>query len=128
MNPVKNYLILPVAMLFVLRVNGQINLVPNPSFEDTVECPHFASEIYKAAGWHTSKYTPDYFHQCDWLNGYSSVPGNFRGYQFAEDGDAYAGIATYSRNAPNFTETFTCQLLSTLIIGKIRCVIQHGKL
>lgn len=97
---------------------AQINLVPNPSFEDTVECPHYASQIDKAVGWHTSAWTPDYFHDCNWLNGNTSIPQNYRGYQYAQDGHAYSGILTYSSGWSNFSETMTCQLLSPLIIGQ----------
>ncbi|MBL7929411.1 MAG: T9SS type A sorting domain-containing protein [Bacteroidia bacterium] len=106
------------ALFYSQVLFAQINLVPNPSFEDTVSCPHFASQIDKAVGWHTSSWTPDYFHECDWLNGTTSVPSNYRGYQFAQDGLAYTGIGVYSSSISNFTESFTCQLLSPLNIGK----------
>lgn len=62
---------------------AQVNLVPNPSFEDTVSCPNYANQIDKAVGWHASRNTPDYFNGCDWLTSNQSVPNNFRGYQYA---------------------------------------------
>ncbi len=113
----KIWILFLLAMLSVVT-HAQINLVPNPSFEDTLTCPHFASQIDRAVGWYASKWSPDYFNECDWLNGNTSIPGNFRGYQYAQDGVAYAGIITYATNGSNFTESFTCQLLSPLVTGK----------
>jgi hypothetical protein len=97
---------------------AQINLVPNPSFEDTVECPHFANQIDKAVGWHASRESPDYFNECDWLTGATAVPQNFCGYQYAFQGNAYVGFIAYGRVAPNSREYFTCQLISPMKIGK----------
>ncbi len=100
--------------------NAQINLVPNPSFEDTIACPHYGSQLDKAIGWHTSSSTPDYFHICDWINGNASVPKNFRGFQYPKSGNAYAGFIAYSNASAdtNITEAFTCQLLAPLVVGK----------
>jgi hypothetical protein len=96
---------------------GQVNLVPNPSFEDTVSCPNYANQIDKALYWHASRNTPDYFNGCDWITGNQSVPNNFRGYQYAHSGNAYVGVAAYSLNTFDFSENFTCKLLDTLSIG-----------
>jgi hypothetical protein len=98
--------------------HAQINLVPNPSFEDTVECPHFANQIDKAVGWYASRGSPDYFNECDWVGGATSIPANFQGYQYAHSGIAYSGFIAYYLPAPNQREYFTCQLLSALSIGK----------
>jgi hypothetical protein len=92
--------------------------VPNPSFEDTVECPHFANQLDKAVGWWASRESPDYFHECDWITGNTAVPKNFCGFQYAYDGSAYAGFVAYYRPVQNQREFFTCQLLSPLIPGK----------
>lgn len=95
------------------------NLVPNPSFEDTVSCPTSANQIDKAIGWHASQGTsPDYFHECDFvLTGTTAVPSNFCGYQFPNFGNAYVGLITFSRSAPNSREYFYCQLLNPLETG-----------
>jgi len=98
--------------------NAQINLVPNPSFEDTISCPHYGNQLDKAAGWHPSRESPDYFNECDWLTGTTSVPQNFCGYQYAFQGNAYIGFIAYGMVAPNTREYFTCQLINPLTIGK----------
>jgi hypothetical protein len=46
-------------------VNVQANLVPNPSFEDTLGCPSAAGEINKATGWTTLCGSPDYYNTCN---------------------------------------------------------------
>lgn len=72
------------------------NLVPNGSFEEYDNCPHFDGYVEYATGWynlHTN--SADYFNSC---NGGTvvGVPLNQFGYQFAADGDAYMGMATSS--------------------------------
>ncbi|MBL7928704.1 MAG: T9SS type A sorting domain-containing protein [Bacteroidia bacterium] len=112
------YLLSFCLLMLSLKVQAQINLVPNPSFEDTVSCPHFANQIDKAAGWWASRESPDYFNECDWLTGNTSVPQNFCGYQYAFHGSAYAGFVAFARNFPNAREYFTCQLINPLTTGK----------
>lgn len=94
------------------------NLVPNPSFEDTVSCPNSANQIGKAANWHASRESPDYFNECDWITGNTAVPMNFCGFQYAHTGVAYCGFVAFARSVPDGREIFTCPLLSPLIIGK----------
>lgn len=113
------YYCLPFLLLFVTsNVSLAQNLVPNPSFEDTVLCPHSTNQVDRAAGWHPSRNSPDYFNECDWINGTLSVPYNFQGYQYAHSGVAYCGIIAFSHNDPNYREDFTCQLISPLTVGK----------
>jgi hypothetical protein len=97
------------------------NLVPNPSFEDTVLCPHFANQIDHAANWHASRNSPDYFNVCDMItgSGTAAVPSNFLGYQYPYTGDAYVGFIAYTRSALNGREYFTCQLTNNLVIGSL---------
>lgn len=79
-------------ILFVgsARFYAQINLVPNPSFESFSSCPTFYGQISNTSTWFGSA---EYFNSCDTLN--FSVPNNFTGNQFANTGEAYAGIHTY---------------------------------
>ncbi len=96
---------------------GQINLVPNPSFEDTIACPSAAGEINKAFGWTTLCGSPDYYNTCN-ANPYDmSVPQNWAGYQYPASGNAYVGFLTYSDALPNSREFPTSNLASPLIIG-----------
>ncbi len=85
-------LIIISLIFFVHNVFAQ-NLVPNPSFEDTIQCPSNPgindTEYWESA---TSFGSPDYFHTC----GTSSfgVPSNGTGFQNARTGNAYAGLIT----------------------------------
>lgn len=107
---------LTITLLFLLlqATNGQ-NLVPNPSFEEYTLCPNNECQIYKATGWQSFGYTPDYYNACG--SPYWSVPQNIAGYQFAATGNAYIGIGTYS-TINNVREYIGIQLLNPLIIGK----------
>lgn len=111
-----------ICICFLLLVStslfGQFNLVPNPSFEDMVSCPNSTNQVDRAIGWYPSRNSPDYFNQCDSINGILSVPSNFQGYQYSHTGVAYCGFISYTHNGPNYREDFTCQLLDSLVIGK----------
>ncbi len=93
------------------------NLVPNPSFEDTLACPTTANQLDKCANWWPSRGSPDYFHECDFITGNIAVPENFIGFQYANTGKAYVGFIAYYRAAPNQREFITCELTSPLNIG-----------
>ncbi|MCB9360671.1 MAG: T9SS type A sorting domain-containing protein [Flavobacteriales bacterium] len=100
-----------------MAVNGMgQNLVPNPSFEDSVSCPSSSGDIAKAIGWSTLCASPDYFYTCSASNSFG-VPNNIFGYQMPASGNAYAGFATYSNSAPNSREFPACNLSTSLSIG-----------
>jgi hypothetical protein len=90
------------------------NLVPNPSFEDTVSCPVYFHEV--PANWHArSNTSPDYFNACS-INPDFSVPDNYMGYQPALDGNGYIGLITGNLyNA--YHEKIGTQLLQPLVVG-----------
>lgn len=111
------YILAFCLLIVYIKVQAQINLVPNPSFEDPVECPHFNNQVDKAVGWWPSNESPDYFHECDWMNGNTAVPQNFCGFQYANHGSAYVGFIAYYRPVQNIREYFTCELTSILQIG-----------
>ena len=69
-----------------MAVNGLAqNLVPNPSFEDMVQCPPGWTQIEFATGWiNPNGYSPDYFNSCVPDTGCCnifSVPNNSYGFQ-----------------------------------------------
>jgi len=97
------------------KVHAQQNLVPNPSFEDTIQCPLGPGEIYNSNGWNSFNGTPDYMHACNQFS--MGVPVNWGGYQQAASGNAYAAIATYISSISNGREHLGRQLSSPLIIG-----------
>ncbi len=112
---------------------AQQNLVPNPSFEDTLKCPLFLSEIpysknyniFKSVAYWSNPVrltTPDYFHKCTPSHGQVEIPYNIMGHQFPRTGDAYAGIVVYHGTpiptGPQFySEYIYCKLKSPLAAG-----------
>jgi len=57
---------------------GQTNLVVNPSFEDTVNCPTADNQLYNCVGW-TAYGSVEYFNSCS-SSPDVSVPNNWGGY------------------------------------------------
>ncbi len=94
---------------------AQINLVPNPSFEDTIQCPNGQGQVSYCKNWfNPTDNSPDYFHNC----GMPSVPNNFPiGFQYARTGIAYVGL-TPLYNTPNGREYIEVKLLDSMIQGK----------
>lgn len=99
------------------QLNSQCqNLVPNPSFEDTIKCPQWISSgncpgpFYDAFAdcvppWYLPTCgTSDYFNACSNVINGVSVPNNFRGYQLAATGDAYAGMYVYGNSGNPWEE------------------------
>ncbi|MEP7129428.1 MAG: hypothetical protein ABI729_11195, partial [Chitinophagales bacterium] len=95
------------------------NLVTNPSFEDTVACSTYADNIADAQGWFSCAWSPDYFNPCGNLSvPYIGVPINVGGHQTPYDGNAYAGIVTYTNYFPfPYRECIGVHLLDKLIPG-----------
>jgi gliding motility-associated-like protein len=76
------------------------NLVPNPSFEDTVSCPIGTAQFSAVANWfNPTAGSPDYYNRCFGQLPPGSfgagIPANDWGYQEAQEGAAYAGFGTY---------------------------------
>ncbi len=97
---------------------GAQNLVPNPSFEDTISC---YIDIDSVKFWHNpTGYSPDYFNShMQSILPYSDfkVPLNLYGYQTAKTGVGYVGIITAFIGA-NDREYIQSELLDTLIAGQ----------
>lgn len=107
-------------LLIMLSISSKAqNLVPNPSFEDTVSCPDGVNNVSDAVGWFSSKSSPDYFNPCANINApYMGIPNNMAGHQAPIDGNTYAGLATYVLNpGNNIRELISTQLNHTLNIG-----------
>lgn len=105
--------------IILLCFNAQFvfsqNLVPNPSFEDTVMCPDMGGQVARAKYWHSIENTPDYFNACCIFPQFS-VPDNAIGYQYAASGDAYCGLWLYT-TIQFFRETIGTFLSTPLNIG-----------
>jgi hypothetical protein len=108
-----NLKLLFIFVLFKLSVLGQVNLVPNPSFESYTACPN-SSNIEFASGWFSSAGSVDYFNSCA-TNSNVGVPSNYVGFQLPKDGNAYAGIVTYYLSSQR--EYIGVQLTQSLSIG-----------
>ena len=99
------------------------NLVPNPSFEDTIACPDGTDQMYKCAEWWSAGMpgcsSPDYFHGCSSVNTISP-PEVAWGNQIPVSGVAYGYVITYFLYPnPCFgREYIQSQLLSPLVTGQ----------
>jgi gliding motility-associated-like protein len=59
-------LIIYCLLLKAHYLHCQVNLVPNPSFEEYIECPHLVNELYKCLNWfNLFDGTPDYYNSCN---------------------------------------------------------------
>ena len=96
------------------------NLVPNPSFEDTVSCPIGLNQVENAVGWKNFRGTPDYFNACASQLSGVSVPGHWGDYQCPSNGNAYFGILVYGPWGSDSykREFFGTHLSSPLVIGQ----------
>jgi hypothetical protein len=85
--------------------------VPNPSFEDTDTCN---SGFQNVINWSQIN-SADYFNIC-----FNAIPENPRGFQYASNGDAYAGFYTHGNGSvlPNYRELIGGQLTNPLTIGQ----------
>jgi gliding motility-associated-like protein len=85
---------------FSFHVRGQINLVPNQSFEDTVGQCSIAMGLTNMKCWYRANLagTPDLYNVCSNTIQYpaiTSVPYNCRTYQYPQNGDFYIGLFVY---------------------------------
>lgn len=105
---------------------GQINLVPNPSFEQFSTCPTSASQITFATGWFQPNLcagpngSTDYFNSC--ASSIVSVPNNSFGFQYANSGIACAGLNFYNNFGDFNYEYLQIELTDSLKIGKEYCI------
>jgi len=116
-----------LVILLPFFTNSQ-NLVPNPSFEEYLECPFSTAELQnQVIGWYSWQETPDFFHPCsDDLNGFAGVPENAWGYQWPITGDAYAGIVSFAFTTTNLREYMAVQLQEPMELGSSYYVMFHA--
>ena len=91
-----------ILLLFPISLFAQ-NLVPNPSFEDTLWCPYNTGQINAAHHWfspmNSSGGSSELFHECNnppSSTGIVGVPSNPFGYHYARTGNTYAGFIFYT--------------------------------
>ncbi len=107
-----------LALLGLINLKAQVNLVPNGSFEEYYQLPTSIGQINNCIGWFNATIgsgSPDYFHfLSDNFN--SQIPQNGFGYQPAKDNLAYGGIYLYQRgnNPIASAEYIECRLTEPL--------------
>ncbi|MCB0698969.1 MAG: hypothetical protein H6551_12735 [Chitinophagales bacterium] len=103
-------------LLFIgyLQTGAQQNLVPNPSFEDTVFCPIGLSLLTGCVSWRQyTDATSDYLHSCSYYA--AGVPNNWIGYQYAASGNAYCGVIA---NVNTWAEYIAAELSQKMIVNR----------
>ncbi len=103
-------------MLSLLKLNAQ-SLVPNPSFENFINCPVNHGDINQCMGWSSFGGNPDYFNACS-PDTMVSVPKNDFGYQYAATGNAYCGFINASGGPAPAPEYLGATLLQPLVTGQ----------
>ncbi|MFB6307581.1 MAG: hypothetical protein ABEH43_11475, partial [Flavobacteriales bacterium] len=108
-------------LLFTITLNSQ-NLVPNPSFEDTLSCPSGIDELPKAKGWYFGGVpSSDFYHKC-----YNNVPCNgYYGCQNALTGVAYPGIYTSYFSYTNTKDTTYREYISTKMKDSLKSGVTY---
>ncbi|MBL7890399.1 MAG: gliding motility-associated C-terminal domain-containing protein [Bacteroidia bacterium] len=113
-------------ILYPLLSRGQINLVRNPSFEDTISCPTVWGNITPFLKyWHNpTDCSPDYYNACAADGSSCDVPYNLGYMQYPRTGNAYCGIYGYGTASPpsDVREYIQGELIDTLAAGKNYCV------
>ncbi|MGQ0828763.1 MAG: gliding motility-associated C-terminal domain-containing protein [Bacteroidota bacterium] len=108
--------------LYFYKMYAQANLVPNPSFEDTINCPTNIGQINNCAAWYNPNTgSPDYFNSCAFVITDASVPTNAFGYQYPRTGNAYAGLYVY-QDFMDVREYIQVQLINALKEDSTYCV------
>ena len=101
---------------------GQENLVLNGGVEESAWCPsaYNNATLRTAKGWgQPTEGTPDHFKAC---SSEAGVPRNAFGEQVAVEGEAYAGVVTYSAAKPTYREYLQSELTRPLVRGEWVCV------
>jgi len=118
-----------LVVLFVvcLTVDSKAqNLVPNPSFEEALQCPWSLGvfEVCVKDWYNPTLAFPDYYNACDHTG--FGVPHNDVGYQQARTGHAYGGLVVFTDpnvpGPPDYREYIASQLTEPLEQDTPYCV------
>ncbi len=104
-------------LILPFNIYAQENLVPNPSFEDTLSCPTGLGMMGSTVDWISpTQGSPDFFHTCSTSG--VGVPQNGFGFQEAKTGKGYVGVHTSDFTSTDYREYVQCQLISPLEEGE----------
>ncbi|MBK9282773.1 MAG: hypothetical protein IPM51_00465 [Sphingobacteriaceae bacterium] len=111
--------IIIIVLISAFKINAQVNLVMNPSFEDPTTCsPQMSTcPLYILPNWGCNLNTPDCYNICV-TNTVFGIPSNLLGYQQPFSGFGYVGLHTYGTFGPNVREIIQGTLLQPLVIGQ----------
>jgi hypothetical protein len=117
-------------LIFVATMACGQNLVPNPSFEEYLECPFSTAELQnQVVDWYSWQESPDFFHVCsNDLEAIAGVPENAWGYQNPITGEAYVGVATFAYPFEDIREYMACALNEPLEVGEQYYVMFYASL
>ncbi len=109
----KKYLIVLFWAITIFSSKAQVNLVPNPSFEDKFNCinnNYFLEQfIYNWSG------GKGYYNTCRTFD--FGVPNNISGYQNPKTGNAYCGIYTIASGGGQLRQYIQVKLNETLQVN-----------
>jgi gliding motility-associated-like protein len=106
---------------------AQVNLISNPSFEDTLGIPKSHSQLTACLSWTPQIATPDFFSSFSptFVTGFAQVvvaiPKNALGFQYPKHGSNFTGIFTkyyfnpFSSSFQNYYESMTNKLGTPLL-------------
>ncbi len=114
----KNYLLILCLFFAVFSAKAQVNLVPNPSFEQFDTCPEFSGLTRYATGWTMNVNSADYFNSCGVNQLPVSTPTNAWGSQYPHHGNGYFGFYSFGQLNPSAKEFFGRSLSSALVVGQ----------
>jgi OmpA-OmpF porin, OOP family len=101
------------------NLNGQVNLVPNPSFEDSTNCQGLGLYMTSSPWFNCNMATPDYFSMFQGCGVY--IPTILGGPQLPKHGYHYVGL--YYFQVPAGREYLEIELLDTLEANHLYDVI-----
>jgi hypothetical protein len=119
----------PSKLLFIsfislfLKLNAQVNIVPNPGFELYSSCPTFGAQWNKCLSWNNVNMvtgvglwgTPDYFTACG--TGNTAPPSTFAGICTPHSGQGMMGAVWYNTSYSDYREYIAAPLICPMIPG-----------
>jgi Secretion system C-terminal sorting domain len=109
--------------LFICQVKGQVNLVPNYSFEEVDSCNFDFNDFDVLTHWFKpTQGSSDVCNACTPEFGSSWMPENTVGFQYAEDGLGYSGVFFISSGIFNYREYLGVKLITPLQANITYCV------